>query len=228
VSRLTSIAIVFDCDGTLIDSELLHAKALQASLSAAGIEYDLEELRRRSTGVDNGSFLRQIAAESGVELPGEIEIGAEKLAHRLISNGIRTMPGAAAVVSELARLGVAPAIASNSRARLVAAMLNAVNMQRPFMGRIATSDQVNRPKPAPDVYLLAARMLDVPFNCCLAVEDSPTGVTSARQAGMPVVGFCPVLGAHRDDDLLKAGATVVIDDLRALLLPPIQELWQKH
>jgi beta-phosphoglucomutase-like phosphatase (HAD superfamily) len=73
VNRLVSIAVVFDCDGTLIDSELLHAKALQAALLAAGIEYDFEELSHRGSGFDSGSFLRQIEEERGVELPVEVE-----------------------------------------------------------------------------------------------------------------------------------------------------------
>ncbi len=210
-------AIIFDCDGTLVDSESMQAKALQKGLAQSGVDIDLEEIKRRTTGVDNPTVLKNIEAERGLRLPADLEAQIEELALGLVSEGIQAIDGAVEVVQALARANLPLAVASNSSRELVVAMLAAVDLIAPFHGRIATRDLVEAPKPAPDVYLMAARLLAVSPERCLAVEDSPTGVISARRAGMSVAGFFSSSGAYQSKELLEAGATFVIDDLRAVL-----------
>lgn len=217
LSRAQVAAVIFDCDGTLVDSELMQAKALQKALAENGVDVDLEDIKRRTTGIDNGTVLRNLEIERGLRLPRDLEANIEKLAHGLLSEGVEAIDGAVEVVRALARDNLALAVASNSRRDLVVGMLAAVDLTEPFQGRIATRDQVKAPKPAPDVYLLAARMLAVAPDRCLAVEDSPAGVSSAHRAGMTVVGLCCASGVYPSKDLRAAGATWVIDDLRALL-----------
>ena len=216
-NRAPVAAIIFDCDGTLIDSEMMQAKALQKGLAQSGVDIDLDDIKRRTTGVDNPTVLKNIETERGVRLPASLEAQIEQLAGGLVSEGIQAIDGAVEVVHALARANLPMAVASNSTQDLVVAMLTAVDLIEPFNGRIATRDLVESPKPAPDAYLLAARMLAIAPGRCLAVEDSPTGVRSARRAGMSVAGFFSASGAYQSKELLEAGATFIIDDLRSLL-----------
>src|SRR5207253_1232869 len=154
-------------------------------------------------------------------LPGDIESLLDRAVHRLLKENLRCAPGALPLVQALYQRDIPMAVASNSSYSSVEAMLGHTGMQRYFGGRIATRDQVKAPKPAPDVYLLAATALAATALAarpadCLAIEDSPAGITAARAAGMSVVGYCPCAQADAADDLLRAGASFVIQDLQAL------------
>lgn len=215
-------AVVFDCDGTLIDSELLHAKALQGALARWGILLDVERIRSQSTGIANDDFLRSIARERGVAFPEDAEMIVEEIASQLIVEEVRPVDGAGEVVGHLAANGIALAVASNSSRRLVREMLLAVGLAPVFADRIVTRDDVPAPKPAPDVYLHAARLLRTRSEHTMAVEDSPVGIIAAREAGLRVIGFRPPTALFTAADLARAGACAVIGSLRELpdrLLP---------
>jgi HAD superfamily hydrolase (TIGR01509 family) len=216
VARRTPAAVVFDCDGTLVDSELLHAKALQGALARWGVGLGVDQVRTQSTGVANSDFLRRVAEERGVTLPVDAEIVVEEIASRLIVGEIRLMEGAEVIVGHLASNGIGLAVASNSSRRLVRDMLNAVGLAPAFGERIVTRDDVIAPKPAPDVYRLAARLLLTGSEDTIAVEDSPVGVIAARAAGMAVVGFRPPAAIFAAADLIRAGAFIVVESLRDL------------
>lgn len=222
MERLIPRAVVFDCDGTLVDSELIHAKALQGALAELGLNLTPERIRLQSAGVANTDFLHRVAQEQGLTLPADMEMMVDDASFRLIADELRTMEGAEQVVSGLAACGVQLAVASNSTRRLVREMLRAAGLITAFGERIATSEDVAAAKPAPDIYQLAARLLSVRTEDCLAVEDSPIGVTAARQAGMPVVALCPPAATFTESALLRAGAFAVVGDLRELLRWPLR------
>jgi HAD superfamily hydrolase (TIGR01509 family) len=154
-------------------------------------------------------------------MPADVEASVEGLTLKLIADNIQPMDGALEVVYALAHEGCQLAVASNSTRPVVESMLAKVNLRWFFDGHIATKEQVCNPKPAPDVYQLAADLLGKRCDLCIAVEDSPTGVTSAREAGMKVVAFCPPYGTYSKDELLNAGASWLLHDLRALLDEPV-------
>ena len=210
-------AIVFDCDGTLVDSEGIHAKALQGALEELGVPLTVEEIRAQSAGIANGDYLRRVAAEQHIVFPADAEGLVEDIADRLIDDEIRLIDGADSVVRGLAEKGIPLAIASNSSRRLVEHMLRAVQLAGMFAGRIATRDDVTMPKPAPDVYHYAARLLDTRDADCLAVEDSPVGVAAARAASMTVIGFRPRSSFVPRGQLIDAGASLVIKSLGEIL-----------
>jgi HAD superfamily hydrolase (TIGR01509 family) len=210
-------AVVFDCDGTLVDSEEIHAKALRGALADSGVHLTVDEIRSQSVGIANGDFLRRVAGEQGLHLPVDAERRVEDIADRLIADEIKLIDGADVIVSTLAASGVSLAVASNSNRRLVEQMLRAVGLASMFAGRIATRDDVVRPKPAPDVYLHAAMLLGTRAEDCLAIEDSPVGVASARAAGMTVIGFSPHGAIFPGDQLLHAGARTLIARLVEIL-----------
>lgn len=216
MERRIPAAVVFDCDGTLVESELIHAKALQGALARWGVELSVDQIRSQSTGIANADFLRRVADERGVTLPVDAEIVVEEVASRLIVSEIRLMEGAEGIVRHLASNGVGLAVASNSSRRLVREMLNAVGLAPAFAERIVTRDDVTAPKPAPDVYRLAARLLLTRSEDSIAVEDSPVGIIAARGAGMAVVGFRPPGAIFSAADLIRAGAFTVVESLRDL------------
>ena len=222
MEQLIPHAVVFDCDGTLVDSELIHAKALQGALEGLGLRFTPEQIRSQSVGVANADFLSRVAEERGLTFPANLEAIVEDKAFQLIADELKPMEGTDQVVRWLTAQGVKLALASNSSQRLVRQMLSAAGLDREFGDRIVTSEDVAAPKPAPDLYRLAASLLSARTEDCLAVEDSPVGVTAARRAGMAVVGFCPPSGTFGETELTRAGAFVVIRDLRELLGWPLR------
>lgn len=217
MQRQFPAAIVFDCDGTLVDSEVIHAQALRGALEQLGVRLTVDEIRSQSTGIANGDYLRRVAAERRIILPADAERRVEDIADGLIDHEIKPIEGADAVLGQLAGMGVRLAVASNSSRRLVERMLRAVRLAGMFGGRIATRDDVAMPKPAPDVYRYAARLLAARAEDCLAIEDSPVGVAAARAAGMSVVGFRSGSSEVADRQLVDAGATTVINNLADIL-----------
>jgi HAD superfamily hydrolase (TIGR01509 family) len=215
-------AVIFDCDGTLVDSEAIHAEALQQGVSRFGVDLGIAEVRSRSVGIDNATFLACVANEWGVAFPADAESQVEEIASCLIESKLRLVEGADEVVRRLASNGAALAVASNSRRRMVQQMLRVVGLESPFGDRIVSRDDVRAPKPAPDAYLLAARRLEAHTDDCMAIEDSPAGIIAARRAGIRVVvGFSDGSGTYGESDLLNAGASLAIEDLRVLLRWPL-------
>jgi HAD superfamily hydrolase (TIGR01509 family) len=209
--------VVFDCDGTLVDSEEIHAKALQGALSELGVRITVQQIRSHSAGIANEDYLHLMADERGIVLPPDAPRRVEDIAERLIEHEIKLMDGAAIVVGALVARGVRLAVASNSSRRMVDQMLRTVGLAPIFADRIASRDDVKQAKPAPDVYRFAAGLLQARSEDCLAIEDSAVGVAAAHAAGMTVIGFRPPSTIFAESQLFEAGASVVIKSLPEIL-----------
>jgi HAD superfamily hydrolase (TIGR01509 family) len=207
-------ALVFDCDGTLVDSEAIHADALWHALREAGIHVEPRMLHDRFIGVDNPTILEWVTSTLKAELPPDFDARMERHTHVAVGEKVRAITGANEVIHSFSEARVPLAVASNSSLRTVEAMLRGVGLMSYFEGRIASRDKVQFPKPAPDIYRLAARMLGVAPESCLAVEDSVPGIRSARTAGMSVIGFSPT---GNPAELVEAGAELVVCRLTDLL-----------
>jgi HAD superfamily hydrolase (TIGR01509 family) len=208
--------LIFDCDGTLIDSEGLYAHADAAVLNELGLQISESVIRHRFTGIDRRSMLRSLQHNSGLFWPADIESRLDRAVSELAPARLQPMEGALETLKALTASGLRLAVASNSSLGNVSRMLQLCNLQSFFEGRIATADQVVAPKPAPDVYVLAADMLGVPCRDCLAIDDTPSGVQAAHAAGMTVVGFSPIGHVHTPRQLREAGALTVVDSLADL------------
>jgi HAD superfamily hydrolase (TIGR01509 family) len=206
-------AVVFDCDGLLLDTET-HWTAAETRLFARyGKSFGRDHKLRMigSSMQAAGEILEEL-----LEQPGRAsEINAEML--ELVEEAMvasEPMPGAADLVAEL-RGRVPVALASNSWRRLITVALHASDLTHSF-DVVVCGDEVARPKPAPDIYLETARLLGVAPERTIALEDSPNGVRSAHAAGMYVVGIPSFEGielpeAHLVADSLKS------DDVRRAL-----------
>lgn len=211
-----SRAVVFDCDGVLVDSEPHSAVAWVEVLGRRGHRATAADVAE-CTGLGYAATYAHLAAvDPSVALPPAAELWPEVQAALTSSfaRGLAVFPDAAACVAELALYGVPLGVASSSRRERLDLTLERSGLGRYFTATVA-GDEVEHGKPAPDVYLLAARRLGVGPGECLAVEDTGHGAGSAAAAGMRVLGV-----ARRPEEtgrLLAAGAALV-DRLDARVL----------
>jgi HAD superfamily hydrolase (TIGR01509 family) len=205
-------AVIFDCDGVLVDSERLGLRSLQQALYEAGIERSLDSLARFS-GRSHGETLAELKAESGV--PFLTSVVAKRMdeyyMHLVSAEGLRPCPGVQQLLSWLSALQIPYTLASSGPRRKVLFSLKSADLESAFPHFICGEDAI-RAKPAPDLYLAAATLVGVDPTECLAVEDAPSGVQSARAAGMQVVAVTTSFGSS-----LLTEAHLIIDSL--LLLP---------
>ncbi|CAB3890028.1 6-phosphogluconate phosphatase [Achromobacter anxifer] len=216
--------VIFDCDGVLIDSEIIAARAQSRALAAYGIAITPEEAARRFAGIPDADMWQTLQQENSRSLP---EGFAREYADGLeatFREKLRALPGALETVRALREQGLQVCVASSSTPPKLEAALKLVGLWDEFAPNVFSTAQVARGKPAPDVFLHAARQMRVAILDCVVVEDSVPGVRAARAARMRAIGY--VGASHNGPDqrqrLLDEGASDVIDDLRRLpelLLP---------
>ena len=178
--------VIFDCDGVLIDSEIISARMLIAELAGFGVAIDLDYVARHFLGRSYPTVMKQIRSEFGLDLPESFE---EQYRNRLLDafeTGLRIMPG---VTGVLARLAVPYCIATSSSPRRARRSLEIVRLPRLEATPLFTASMVERGKPAPDLFLHAAEIMGVNPNHCLVIEDSLNGIRAALAAGMEVFRF---------------------------------------
>jgi HAD superfamily hydrolase (TIGR01509 family) len=191
-------AVVFDCDGVLLNTEAAWTRAETTLFQRYGQSYGPEEKRMLIGGSLAQTGLALARLLNGGRDAGQLAAELMDLAAQEFARGVEPMPGALRLVGELS--GRRPiAVASNSERRLVDLALGGSPFADAFDAVIA-GDEVRRPKPAPDIYLEACRRIGVQPDRAVALEDSPTGAAAARAAGMFVIGipFLPELEFEAD------------------------------
>ncbi len=196
--------IIFDCDGVLIDSEIISARILIDLLSGLGIEVDFEYVRENFLGRSFPKVASEIRESFGRELTADFEETYRSRLARAFRAGLRPVGGVEQVLSGLqARY----CVATSSSPSRVAMSLEISGLAGFFGDRVFTASQVSRGKPAPDLFLFVAdQMKSDPANC-LVIEDSMPGVHAALAAGMQVWRF--VGASHLSGD--EFGRTAVPD-----------------
>lgn len=211
-------AILFDCDGVLVDSEPITLRVLTSCLHDFGWPLSLEECVGHFLGRALQLELDVIEAHAG-RRPDEAWIAAFRHARdEALLREVLPTPGVEAILADLhARLEGRIACASGADRRKIELQLSTTGLIRWFEGRTFSGHEMARTKPAPDVYLAAARHLAVEPAQCLVVEDSPTGVRAGVAAGATVLGFLPAFRPPGlAEDLMRAGAVQVFDAMHAL------------
>lgn len=189
--------IIFDCDGVLIDSEIISARMLVRELAALGVPIDLDYVAQHFLGRSYPTVMKLIRADFGVNLPLDFE---EHYRRKLLAEfelSLTIMPGVAAV---LEALPVAWCVATSSSPGRAARSLQITGLDRLIGGRLFTAADVAHGKPAPDLFLHAAAQSGAAPNRCLVIEDSLNGIRAARAAGMTVWRFTG--GSHLQDRTL--------------------------
>lgn len=207
-------AIIFDSDGVLVDSEVIHIAAERDILSSLGLTYDYETYMSRFVGLANDDFYAQLAAdlmaETGQVFPSDFDEQLHNLAWPRIEAELQPVEG----VAELVKRFEGPvAVGSSARAHKLNRKLEIAGLHGLFDPHIYSADYVEKGKPAPDLFLHAAIKLQIQPARCLVIEDSINGVKAAIAAGMTPIGFTG--GGHADEGLgtrlKEAGAATVCD-----------------
>jgi HAD superfamily hydrolase (TIGR01509 family) len=213
--------VIFDCDGVLIDSEMLSVQADIECLAEHGIELSAEEILDRYTGISLAGMLTDLEARFGRPLPDFARQHRGRL-ERLFEDGLQPIPGVSEVLDSLA---CPSCVASSSTPERLWHALSLVGLYDRFHPCVFSAAEVTHGKPAPDLFLYAAARMGVAPVRCIVIEDSLPGIAAAVAAGMTAIGF--IAGAHcrpgHDSRLLAQGAAIVIDGM-AELLPALARL----
>lgn len=186
---MTPSAVLFDCDGVIVDSEPITDEIIAASLARHGLVIKVGDIH----GMFLGGTMNSVGEEArrlGADLPESwVDDIYEEMFERL-ARDTPLIPGITAVFDALDAAGIPYAVGSNGPHRKMAITLGQhPDLYRRLRGRVFSRHDVARPKPAPDLYLHAARALGVPPSGCVVIEDSPTGARAAAAAGMRCFGY---------------------------------------
>jgi HAD superfamily hydrolase (TIGR01509 family) len=214
-------AVIFDCDGVLIDSEVIAVEVETALLAEHGLHYEIPEFVARFMGMSDKAFYAALSADSlsrlGRALPTDFKARVDA-GKRLLNE--QKLAAVAGIEFAVARLSLPKAVASSSEIHHLDYKLRKTGLWDLFAPHIYSADCVTYAKPAPDLFLHAANALDVDPSDCLVIEDSVNGVKAALAANMRVWGFAG--GGHMDDAgcarLAAAGAERIVDDWAAAAL----------
>ncbi|RYG91121.1 HAD family hydrolase [Loktanella sp. IMCC34160] len=183
--------IIFDCDGVLIDSEVLSADAIIEELAKVGIEIDRDYVRENFLGRSWPTVAATIRREHAVPLPEDFEQRYRNILLERFTTDLRPTEG---VSDMLSSLDIPFCVATSSSPTRVQRSLTMTGLSGFFEGRVFTASQVERGKPAPDLFLLAAKTLGADPARTLVIEDSLPGLQAAQAAGMRMLAYCG--GAH--------------------------------
>jgi HAD superfamily hydrolase (TIGR01509 family) len=211
--------LIFDCDGVLVDSEILEHTVDAEILAAHGYETTVNELIGRFVGIARTDMYATIFGELDRPLPDGLLDRRERMVWSRCERDLRTVPGVIPALEAMP--DVTRCVASSSTPDKLRMKLDATGLTAWFTPHIFSTALVPRGKPAPDIYLHAARVAGVPAESCIVVEDSPHGIAGAKAAGMKAVGFAG--GAHFTAslraELEAAGARAIVDSMDRL--PPL-------
>jgi HAD superfamily hydrolase (TIGR01509 family) len=208
---LTDIRLViFDCDGVLVDSEPVANRTFAEMLQELGLTLTQEQMFDNFVGFSISHCMQVVERMLGRAVPEDFVSTLQQRTFEAFAKELRAMPG---IEHALDRLGVPFCVASSGDHTKMRTTLGLTGLLPRFEGRLFSVTQVARGKPAPDVYLFAARECGVAPEHCIVVEDTPPGVMAGLAAGMNVLGFT----AHTPASKLRAaGAPRLFDDMSAL------------
>src|SRR5579864_523079 len=206
--------VIFDCDGVLIDSELLSVQADLECLAEDGIDLSTDEIIERYTGVSWADMVADLEQRHGA-LSADLPERHQRRLRALFEAELQAIPG---VIEAIDSLSCRSCIASSGRPERLRHALSLVGLYDRFHPPVFSATEVAHGKPAPNLFLYASARMGVPPQRCIVIEDSLPGVAAAVAAGMIAVGFTG--GSHcrpgHAARLSEAGAALVIDRMREL------------
>jgi HAD superfamily hydrolase (TIGR01509 family) len=195
-------AVIFDCDGVLVDSEVIAHEVEMLTLGEIGLTYDSHDFKARFMGMSDKAFHAALEADGQARLGRSI---IEEIRPRMKARFVEAMEMRLAAVADVHEavdaVRGAKAVASSSTTKGLEKKLRLTGLWDRFAPHVYSAEHVEHAKPAPDLFLLAARELSVAPSQCLVIEDSVNGVKAAHAAGMRVWGFMG--GGHMDEHSRK-------------------------
>jgi HAD superfamily hydrolase (TIGR01509 family) len=203
--------VIFDCDGVLIDSEPIANRVLGERLEGVGLRMSVAEVMQRFVGRTRAGCLELATELLGRPLPEGFGDAWDQALYEALGREVSAIEG----VAELLRVIDVPyCVASNSSPERMRLSLEASGLLPFFQGRMFSATAVARPKPAPDLFLHAARAMNAAPARCVVIEDTSTGVQAAMAAGMKVLGYA---GANGHASELEAAGAIPFDSMGQLL-----------
>lgn len=208
--------VIFDCDGVLVDSEVPANRVLADYLRDHGLDMPLERVMATFVGLSLKSCAEIAERDHGVRLPDSFIDDIRRLTAEVLAAEVQPIAGIREAVGAIA---CPVCVASSGEIEKMRLTLGRTGLIALFEGRLFSATEVERGKPAPDLFLHAAAGMKVRPEMAAVIEDSPYGVQAARAAGMRAIGFTG--GGHRDHArdrglLRDAGADAVIEDMADL------------
>jgi HAD superfamily hydrolase (TIGR01509 family) len=207
--------VIFDCDGVLVDSEVISCHAHAETLTRHGYPITADQVLLRFLGVSDREARQTVENEMGRRLPDDFDAQIKQAALQRYASELAAIPYVGEAIDAI---GVAKCVASSGTHEKIRHGLTCAGLYDRLAPDIFSATQVERGKPAPDLFLFAAERMRVAPARCVVIEDSIPGIKGARAAGMTVFGFHG--GSHcrpgHSDLLRAAGATVIFDDMREL------------
>jgi len=207
--------IIFDCDGVLVDSEVISCRAHANALTRHGYPISSEQVSRRFLGRSTKQANLEIETELGRKLPEAYHGDLQDELFRSFEADLEAIRGIHDVLDVVTQ---AVCVASSGSHQRMQVSLGSTGLHERLAPNIFSSSQVKNGKPAPDLFLFAANQMRMPPERCVVIEDSLAGIAGARAAGMTVFGFCG--GSHcgngHAETLLQAGANLTFADMHQL------------
>jgi HAD superfamily hydrolase (TIGR01509 family) len=207
--------VIFDCDGVLVDSEVISCRAHAETLARHGYPITAEQVLERFLGVSDREARLIIESEISRKLPDDFESQVKQATLQFYAGDLQAISH---VGEAVAAIDLPKCVASSGTPEKIHHGLTCAGLYDLLAPNIFSATQVRNGKPAPDLFLFAAAQMGMSPERCLVVEDSIPGITGALAAGMTVLGFHG--GSHcrpgYDERLRAAGAATTFDDMRQL------------
>jgi HAD superfamily hydrolase (TIGR01509 family) len=207
--------VIFDCDGVLVDSEVIALAQTRLALRAAGLPLSHDQAIERFLGLSVDSIMQKAQADLAAELPPDF---GDDLTRDILARFAGELKGIEGVRQAVAGLDCRVCVASSSPPERIRLALSVAGYGGLFEPNIFSATMAPRGKPHPDLFLFAARQMEAAPSRCLVIEDSAAGVEAAVSAGMEAFGF--VGGSHLSDAagarLKEAGAALIFANMSQL------------
>ncbi|MFS8201441.1 HAD family hydrolase [Streptomyces sp. CWNU-52B] len=207
IASRDALLVIFDCDGVLVDTERIGPEVVAAMATEAGWPLSPAEVRRRFLGRPESYLYDEIRGHATASIGPEWLTEYRTRFRDAFAASPRTMPGVGELLDHLDARGLPYCVASSGSHERIAHSLSVTALQDRFTGRVFSADDVPFGKPAPDLFLYAARTMGYAPERCLVIEDSPAGVDAALAAAMRVVGYTG--GPTEAAELAHANAGVI-------------------
>jgi beta-phosphoglucomutase len=215
-------AVIWDMDGTLVDTADLHFQAWQALCAAKGLPFTRADFNA-TFGQRNPEILRGLFGDRFTDLQlAELADRKEELYRAAAGRGVELLPGVFVLLERLHQAGFLQAIASSAPRANLDLILHLTGIER-FLQAVVASEDTQRGKPDPQVFLVAAERLRVPPPRCVVVEDAVAGVQAARAAHMKSIAV-RFVGHHPETALRQAGADLVVATLEEVTVDTVEAL----
>jgi HAD superfamily hydrolase (TIGR01509 family) len=209
MARFGSLLVIFDCDGVLVDSEPIAARLTAESVSELGWEMSAELAKSEFLGDTFSNIIRRVEERIGRKVPEDWPARSQAKLLAALEREVSPVAGVRSAIEALLGAGATLAVGSQGSHQKMQLTLGVTGLLPFFEGRIFSASQVAQPKPAPDLFLLAANTLGFAASQSVVVEDSTRGVKAALAAGMRILGYTASVGREA---IVAAGAEPV-DDL---------------